>query len=111
MADQKLICELTIKSNIVKRLVKEAQSYEKEAEKERAQIRKMEAEDPTDYAIKKAKEQLQETLQMVPLVTQKLQTAVKDLRDFIEKNQEIVGGTTELTQAQEYLAASEGVKI
>lgn len=59
MADAKLLRELTIKSNVVKRLIKEVQSYEKEAEKDRERLKKMEAADPDDYNIKKAKEQLQ----------------------------------------------------
>lgn len=59
MADAKLIRELTIKTNVVKRLVKEAACYEKEAEKQREGIKKMEQNDPDDYNIKKAREQLQ----------------------------------------------------
>jgi tubulin-specific chaperone A len=59
MSDPKLLRELNIKSNVVKRLVKEIQSYEKEVEKDKERIKKMEANDPDDYAIKKAKEQLQ----------------------------------------------------
>jgi tubulin-specific chaperone A len=59
MSDPKLLRELTIKSNVVKRLIKEVHSYEKEAEKDKERVKKMEANDPDDYAIKKAKEQVQ----------------------------------------------------
>jgi tubulin-specific chaperone A len=111
MTDAKALRELTIKSNIVKRLIKEAQSYEKEAEKDRERLRKMEANDPDDYNIKKAREQLQETLQMIPLVTQKLQSAIKDLRDFLAKSEDIYNGTNELQQANEYISAGEAIKL
>ncbi|KAI6175003.1 Tubulin-specific chaperone A [Aphelenchoides bicaudatus] len=111
MADAKLLRELTIKSNVVKRLIKEVQSYEKEVEKDRERVKKMEAADPDDYNIKKAKEQLQETLQMIPLVSQKLHSAVKDLQDFLAKNAEVLEGTGELQQAQEHIAASEAIKL
>ncbi|KAI6204023.1 Tubulin-specific chaperone A [Aphelenchoides besseyi] len=110
MADPKLIRELTIKTNVVKRLVKESESYVKEAEKEREKIKKMEQEDPDNYNIKKAREQHQETLQMVPLVAQKLQIAREALREFIEKNADAVAGTSELSLAEEHLTASEQVK-
>ncbi|KAI6208742.1 Tubulin-specific chaperone A [Aphelenchoides besseyi] len=110
MADPKLIRELTIKTNVVKRLVKESESYVKEAEKEREKIKKMEQEDPDNYNIKKAREQHQETLQMVPLVAQKLQIAREALREFIEKNADAVAGTPELSMAEEHLTASEQVK-
>lgn len=59
MSDPKLLRELMIKSNVVKRLIKEVQSYEKEVEKDKERVKKMEANDPDDYAIKKAKEQVQ----------------------------------------------------
>ncbi|KAI6218631.1 Tubulin-specific chaperone A [Aphelenchoides fujianensis] len=110
MADAKLLRELTIKTNVVKRLVKEADCYVKEADKQRESIKKMEQNDPDDYMIKKAREQLQETLQMVPLVTQKLQIAKEALREFLDKNAEAVAGTAELTTAEEHLTASEAVK-
>jgi hypothetical protein len=51
-----------------------------------------------------------ETLQMVPLIASKLNVAVKDLREFLEKNRETLNGTAELQLANEFIAASEGVK-
>lgn len=74
MSDPKLLRELTIKSNIVKRLTKEVQSYEKEVEKDRERIKNMEANNQDEYMIKKAKEQLQVccTRCIYPLLFRKL---------------------------------------
>jgi hypothetical protein len=48
---------------------------------------------------------------MIPLVTQKLYSAVKDLQDFLAKNADAVEGTSELQLAREHIAASEAVKL
>lgn len=56
MADAKTLKQLTIKTNVVKRLVKEAESYKKEGEKEKEKIKGMEEKDPNAYELKKMKE-------------------------------------------------------
>lgn len=48
---------------------------------------------------------------MIPLVTQKLHSSAKDLRDYLAKSGDVFEGTTELQQANEYITASEAVKL
>lgn len=48
---------------------------------------------------------------MVPLVTQKVYSAVKDLREFLAKSGNIYEGTPELQQANEYIVAGEAIKL
>lgn len=56
----KLFKELQIKTNVVKRLIKEYHSYEKEVEKTKEKIEKMKADpDVDDYTVKKATDVLQ----------------------------------------------------
>jgi hypothetical protein len=48
---------------------------------------------------------------MVPLVSQKLHSAVKDLQDFLAKNADAVEGSSELQLAREHITASEAIKL
>lgn len=63
MADAKLLKDLQIKVNTVKRLVKEHAYYQKEAEKSAEKIEKMKNDAEIDpYDVKKAQEVLQVNL-------------------------------------------------
>uniref|UniRef100_A0A7E4VF59 Tubulin-specific chaperone A n=1 Tax=Panagrellus redivivus TaxID=6233 RepID=A0A7E4VF59_PANRE len=89
MADAKLLKDLQIKTNILKRLVKEHSSYIKEAEKEAEKIAKLKEDPATDeYVLKKLVEAQQETKGMVPIVAQKAHAACKELKAFLDANQE-----------------------
>lgn len=58
--DQKLLKDLQIKTNVVKRLVKEYHAYEKEVDKQKERIEKLKSASEVDeYAVKKANEVLQ----------------------------------------------------
>ena len=61
MSDPKLLKELSIKTGVVKRLVKEHASYVKEVEKEVEKIKKAKEDPNTDeYVLKKMNECLTE---------------------------------------------------
>lgn len=67
MSDPKLLKELSIKTGIVKRLVKEHAMYVKEAEKETEKLSKMKEDSSIDeYSVKKYSEVVQETKSMIP---------------------------------------------
>eukprot|EP00126_Sphaerothecum_destruens_P002924 Sdes_comp16337_c0_seq1m5694 len=86
MSDENLR-SLKIKCGIVKRLNKEIEMYNKEAEKQRGRISRMKDEGKDEYDIKKQYEVLQETLDILPDVQKRLEEAkiqlvhlVKELR-------------------------------
>jgi len=100
MSDPNLLKQLSIKTGIVKRLVKEHASYVKEVEKDTEKLNKMK-EDPTadEYAIKKFSEVVQETRGMIPVVAGKAHKAAKELQAFLEANQGSLEGTSEYNNA------------
>lgn len=100
MSDPKLLKELSIKTGIVKRLVKEHATYVKEAEKETEKLNKMKGDPSVDeYTVKKFGEVVQETRGMIPVVAGKAHKAAKELQAFLEANQGSLEGTDEYNNA------------
>ncbi|MCO5580075.1 hypothetical protein L7F22_033941 [Adiantum nelumboides] len=75
--------QLTIKTGVVKRLVKEEKSYVKEAQEQEARVAKTEAEGREEWEVKKQKEVLQDCLQMIPDCKKRLEAAVADLQNIL----------------------------
>ncbi|CEG69046.1 hypothetical protein G6F70_005952 [Rhizopus microsporus] len=90
------ISQLKIKTNVVKRIHKEYLSYEKEAEHQQKRIDKLIAEGADEADVRKQKEVLDETFQMIPDVKKRLATAYQDLQNQIEN-----GENTDLDELQE----------
>ncbi|KAH7727229.1 tubulin binding cofactor A [Aphelenchoides avenae] len=110
MADAKLLKDLQIKVNTLKRLVKEHAYYMKDAEKSAEKIEQMKNDPAIDqYNVKKAQEILQETRQMLPLIASKGKKAADELSQFISSNQAALEGTEQLGKAKDELEASKAV--
>ncbi|KAI9307195.1 tubulin binding cofactor A [Cunninghamella echinulata] len=94
--------ELKIKTNVVKRIYKEHIAYGKEAETQQKRIDKLIAEGADEADVRKQKEVLEETFQMIPDVKKRLAVAYKDLEDKTDDPQ--YEGTEELKEAKAVLA-------
>ncbi|ORZ03063.1 tubulin binding cofactor A [Syncephalastrum racemosum] len=94
--------ELKIKTNVVKRIAKEQIAYGKEAEDQQKRIDKLVQAKADDADIRKQKEVLDETLQMIPDVKRRLAAAYKDLEDKVEDP--AYAGSAELQDAKAVLA-------
>ncbi|KAI8138001.1 tubulin binding cofactor A [Fennellomyces sp. T-0311] len=94
--------ELKIKTNVVKRIYKEHIAYGKEAEQQQKRIDKLIAENADEADVRKQKEVLEETLQMIPDVKKRFAKAYQDLEDKVEDPQ--YEGSTELEEARTVLA-------
>ncbi|KAF9935301.1 hypothetical protein FBU30_004876 [Linnemannia zychae] len=99
--------DFTIKTNVLKRLVKEAVFYTQEKEKQEARIAAMVAKDPEDYEIKKQREVLEETLDMLPDVDRRKKAARQDLANLVTNASPDVKGSKEYEEAVQTLEASE----
>ncbi|KAI7850489.1 tubulin binding cofactor A [Circinella umbellata] len=94
--------ELKIKTNVVKRIYKEHIGYGKEAEYQQKRIDKLIADNADEADVRKQKEVLDETLQMIPDVKQRFAKAYKELEDKVEDPQ--YEGSDELQEARTVLA-------
>jgi tubulin-specific chaperone A len=65
------------------RLVKEMESYEKEAKAQEAKIQKMREDGMDFYDIRKQEEVLQESYMMIPDSKSRLQRGIEDLKAFM----------------------------
>ncbi|KHN76826.1 Tubulin-specific chaperone A [Toxocara canis] len=81
MVDAQLLKELSIKTGIVKRLVKELAYYKVEVEKETAKLESMKAKpDADEHLVRKQGELLQESRSMIPDTTRRMQQALLELK-------------------------------
>ncbi|KAI9277833.1 tubulin binding cofactor A [Sporodiniella umbellata] len=90
------LSQLKIKTNVVKRIHKEHLSYFKEAENQQQRIDKLVADGADEADVRKQKEVLEETFQMIPDVKKRLAAAHQDLALQIEN-----GNNTDATELQE----------
>mmetsp|Transcript_63865 Transcript_63865/g.73243 ORF Transcript_63865/g.73243 Transcript_63865/m.73243 type:complete len:118 (-) Transcript_63865:1145-1498(-) len=97
-----LLKQLKIKTSSVKRLKKEYEAYQKEAQKQTEKIIKMKSEEEDAYSIKKQEEVLAETKSMFPHTRSMLEKAVTDLKSFFEEHgeNEALVSSTEMHEAQ-----------
>ncbi|CAD5205680.1 unnamed protein product [Bursaphelenchus okinawaensis] len=103
MTDAKVVKQLTIKTNVLKRLIKEVDYYVKEGEKQKASYTELEAKDPSAYELKKLDEVWKETISMIPTIERKVRTARDDLKNYITANENEIKETGELQLANEQL--------
>ncbi|GAA5809974.1 hypothetical protein MFLAVUS_003389 [Mucor flavus] len=75
---------LKIKTNVVRRIHRESIGYAKEAITQQERIDKLIAEGADEYDVRKQKEVLGETLQMIPDVKKRLANAYQDLQNQLE---------------------------
>ncbi|KAL3984656.1 Tubulin binding cofactor A family protein [Acanthocheilonema viteae] len=105
MADSTLLRDITIKTGVVKRLVKELCYYEKEEEKLMVKLQTMQSGgDADEHIIKKQTELLQETKQMIPECARRLMNSIESLKKIIGEHKAVLQDTPE------YIAAAEQIK-
>ncbi|XP_002731209.1 tubulin-specific chaperone A-like [Saccoglossus kowalevskii] len=92
------IRQIKIKTGVVKRLTKEKAMYEKESIEQAAKVQKMEDEKKDEYDIRKQKEVLQESKQMIPDCEKRLRKAHSELTTMLENEKD-------LEETEEYKAA------
>ncbi|PAA93365.1 hypothetical protein BOX15_Mlig026585g2 [Macrostomum lignano] len=75
--------KLKVQTGVVRRISKEKASYEKEADQLAKKVEDMEASKADEYVIKKQKECLEESRQMVPDTRNRLSKALEELRSLV----------------------------
>ncbi|KAF9301797.1 hypothetical protein BGZ74_006244 [Mortierella antarctica] len=75
--------DLSIKTNVLKRLAKEQVFYIEEKQRQQKRIDAMVAKDPENYDIKKQREVLDETLDMLPDVERRKKVAHQELASLV----------------------------
>ncbi|KAK7516033.1 tubulin binding cofactor A-domain-containing protein [Phyllosticta citriasiana] len=105
--------KLAVLTSSVIRLVKEEASYHKELEQQQARVQELEsntADENAEYQLKQERQALEETKNVLPALSQKIQDAVAKLEDELEANKETASGagvaTDEITKAKEAVASA-----
>ena len=93
--------QMKIKTGVVKRSVKDYQSYAKENVLLQEKLEKLKAEEAEEGLIRRAEESVAETIQMLPNCQAKINTAVEDFKNFLEEND----SNEELKQTEEWQVA------
>ncbi|KAG0267966.1 hypothetical protein DFQ27_007837 [Actinomortierella ambigua] len=99
--------DLTIKTNVLKRLAKEKIFYEKEKVAQEAKIEAMIVADPDNYDIKKQREVLDETLDMFPDLERRTLAAREDLAKIVNTCPPDLRSSKEYEDAVQMLEAHE----
>ncbi|KAG0196161.1 hypothetical protein BGX28_010499 [Mortierella sp. GBA30] len=99
--------DLTIKTNVLKRVAKEIGFYNEEKIKQQKRIDAMVAKDPEDYEIKKQREVLEETLDMLPDVERRKKAAHQDLANLVTNVSPDVKSSKEYEEAVQALETYE----
>uniref|UniRef100_A0A0R3RRQ8 Tubulin-specific chaperone A n=1 Tax=Elaeophora elaphi TaxID=1147741 RepID=A0A0R3RRQ8_9BILA len=106
MADLTLLRDISIKTGVVKRLVKELCYYEKEEEKLTIKLQAMQADGGADeHIIKKQMELIQETKQMIPECARRLVNSVESLKKVTGEHEAVLQGVPEYVAAVEQIKA------
>ncbi len=86
MDSKTVLRQIKIKTGVVKRTVKDYQSYSKENIILQEKLEKLKAEEAEEGLIRRAEESVAETIQMLPNCQAKINTAVEDFKNFLEEN-------------------------
>ncbi|KAK3819850.1 MAG: tubulin binding cofactor A [Benniella sp.] len=97
--------DLTIKTGVLKRTLKEKDYYNKEKKSQEDRITKMIEDGSDEYDIKKQREVLQETLDMLPDVDRRLKSAQFDLENLVANAGDDLKQTSEYEKAVQDLEA------
>ncbi|GAA5996778.1 hypothetical protein JCM5350_007785 [Sporobolomyces pararoseus] len=98
--------QLSIKTGVVNRLVKEVASYKSEAEQTKATADKMEADGEDEYEVKQARKVHADSLQMIPDSEKRLAKAVEELEELVASAEDDVTETEEYKKAESALKSA-----
>ncbi|KAI9350475.1 tubulin binding cofactor A [Zopfochytrium polystomum] len=104
-AQPPIVRELKIKTGVLKRLKKELAAYEQEAVQQQERIDRLVAANADFYDIKKQREVLDETTQMLPDCKLRLDAARTDLERVLESFPSDVVAAEDVAAAKEALEA------
>ncbi|KAJ3209522.1 hypothetical protein HDU67_006150 [Dinochytrium kinnereticum] len=106
LAQKTTVRDLKIKTGVAKRLGKELQSYRAEAVKQQQRIDTLIAGGGDEYDVRKQREVLDETHQMLPDTQRRLTSAVQELdgivTEFLKHNPDS-GESEEIVEARDVL--------
>jgi tubulin-specific chaperone A len=89
---------LKIKTGIVRRTVKELESYQKEVALDQERIEKFKKTDRSEHSVKKQEQVLSETISMIPETRRRLNKALEGLEEIINQN-------VNLEQSEDWISA------
>ncbi|GAA6024568.1 hypothetical protein JCM10207_008655 [Rhodosporidiobolus poonsookiae] len=98
--------QLSIKTGVVTRLVKEVQSYKDESETTKAKADAMEAAGEDEYEVRQQRRVAADSLQMIPDSEKRLAKAIAELEDLVASSEEELNGTQEYAKAKEALRSA-----
>ncbi|GAA5846262.1 hypothetical protein JCM5353_005386 [Sporobolomyces roseus] len=98
--------QLSIKTGVVNRLVKEVASYQNEAEQTKQTADQMEANGEDEYEVRQARKVHADSLQMIPDSEKRLAKAVDDLEELVASAEDDVKSTEEFQKAEQALKAA-----
>ncbi|KAG0051506.1 hypothetical protein BGZ83_003627 [Gryganskiella cystojenkinii] len=99
--------DLTIKTNVLKRVAKEQIFYNTEKLNQQKRIDAMFAKDPEDYDIKQQRQVLDETLDMLPDVERRRKAARQDLASLVTNINPEIKSSKEYEEAVRALEENE----
>ncbi|KAI5478063.1 tubulin-specific chaperone A [Pseudohyphozyma bogoriensis] len=102
--------QLTIKTGVVTRLVKEVASYRAEAKMLLGRVEKMEADGEDEYEVRQQRRVLADSEMMIPDSEKRLEKAVRELRELVESSQPELGESEEWAKASKALAVADGAE-
>ena len=86
--DKNTLRTIKIKTGVLKRSVKDYSSYREEAKQLEAKVDKLKAEEADEHDINKQTQVMQESLDMLPSCKTKIESALEDLKEVVEDQQE-----------------------
>ncbi|GAA5942718.1 Rbl2p [Sporobolomyces koalae] len=92
--------QLSIKTGVVNRLVKEVASYKKEVEDNKAVADRMEANGDDEYEVRQARKVQADSAQMIPDSENRLAKAIDDLEELVASAEDDVASTEEFKKAE-----------
>ncbi|KAJ1719197.1 hypothetical protein LPJ53_005996 [Coemansia erecta] len=104
-----LVRTLKIKTNAVKRLVKDRSAYLSEVTAQQQRIETLRAKDGVHEAdIRKQNEVLEETVQMIPHTERRIKDSLNDLENLVLSVQSELGSTPEFADAKAAIDEAKG---
>ncbi|GAA6009092.1 hypothetical protein JCM11491_005744 [Sporobolomyces phaffii] len=92
--------QLSIKTGVVNRLVKEVESYKQEAQQTQVIADKMQANGDDEYEVKQARRIHADSLQMIPDSEKRLAKAISELEELVACAEDDVVASEEYSKAQ-----------
>ncbi|KAI8852536.1 tubulin binding cofactor A [Chytridium lagenaria] len=104
LAQNTTVRDLKIKTGVAKRIGKELKSYRSEFQKQQERIDELIKKDTDEHTVRKQREVLEETNQMLPDTHRRLVAAVQELEAVVAEF--LSGESEEITEAKDIIQTS-----